>query len=115
MQPVAAGLEVSLRLNRSIQAQVDGAREWCGQMHAHKQGQALVAWRRHTDLTPTSVVPKSRTMKQSVLAGNIYSEQWSTFLHLASCILHLAQYAIRNTQYAIFLYINRELRRKTGN
>jgi hypothetical protein len=31
----------------------------------------ILAWRQHTDLTPTSVVSKSRTMKQSVLAWNI--------------------------------------------
>jgi hypothetical protein len=40
-------------------------------MHAHKQGQALPAWRQHTGLIPKSVELKSRTMKQSVLAGNI--------------------------------------------
>lgn len=35
------------------------------------RGRLSFAWRQHTGLTPTSVVPKSRTMKQSVLAGNI--------------------------------------------
>ena len=31
----------------------------------------ILAWRQHTDLTPTSVVPKSRTLKQSALAWSI--------------------------------------------
>ena len=35
------------------------------------RGRLSFAWRQHAGLTPTSVVPKSRTMKQSVLAGNI--------------------------------------------
>ena len=31
----------------------------------------ILAWRQHTELIPRFVVPKSRTMKQSVLAWNI--------------------------------------------
>ena len=32
----------------------------------------ILAWRQHTDLTPTSVVPPSRTFKQSALVWHIY-------------------------------------------
>ena len=52
-------------------AQDDGVRRWRDQGHAHKQGQTLLVWRKHSDSAPTFAVLKSHTVAQSMLDGNI--------------------------------------------